>query len=760
VKAGTRDTVDDVAVDDGEALRALARLLAPGAGRSSPPPLPRWIVRRQGALARLVGPPDVACILVDAPAGYGKTTILATLADDDERPCAWLTLGRTDDDPTALLAHLLLALDQIEPMATDAFEQVLLSDADLATVRLPRFAKLVERIERPFLLAVDDAHQLATRDACDVIRVLVEHVPPGASVAIATRDASRLGIGRARAGGRVLDLETRDLAMSVDEGTRLLRGCGLDVAGDQAAGLVEKTEGWPAGLYLCTLALRDASPTTIGAMGGRDRLVAEYLGNEMLSAATADQVEFMLHTSILDRLSGPMCEAVLARADAGSLLEELAHGNYLIVPLDESGTYRYHHMFQDLLRDELERRDPRAVPDLHRRASEWFEADGDHDAAILHAHQAGDRARRTELIWRHGALYNGSGRTATVVRWLALLTNEEIASEPALAITAAWSCFTGGSVDELEAWLAFAERAVDDELPDGAPVGAAVALLRALVARDGLTAMRLDAATAYRLDRADSPYRAVASLLEGAAARLLGDPAAARVCLERAVAIGELLIPSPRVHALGVLAQLAADGGQWGEAGSTIDRALALATEFSLQERPESSLAYGAGALIASRIGDTLLARDRCKHAGWLLTALKNVTPWIAIEAHMNVARVQLFLGDVPAARASVAVASRMLAGFPDPGLLPDLLSEVKRCVDSAEVPLELATAPLTTAELRVLRFLPTHLSFAQIGDELFVSRNTVKTQAIAVYRKLEVSSRADAVERARSLGLLDRSAS
>lgn len=188
-----------------------------------------------------------------------------------------------------------------------------------------------------------------------------------------------------------------------------------------------------------------------------------------------------------------------------------------------------------------------------------------------------------------------------------------------------------------------------------------------------------------------------------------------------------------------------------------IDRTLALATEFSLQERPESSLDYGAGAHIASRAGDTTLARDRCKHASWLLATLKNVTPWIAIEAHINVARVQLFLGDVPAARASVAVASRMLTRFPDPGVLPDLLMDVRRCVDSAELPLELAVAPLTTAELRVLRFLPTHLSFAQIAEELFVSRNTVKTQAIAVYRKLGVSSRALAVAQANELGLLER---
>ena len=185
--------------------------------------------------------------------------------------------------------------------------------------------------------------------------------------------------------------------------------------------------------------------------------------------------------------------------------------------------------------------------------------------------------------------------------------------------------------------------------------------------------------------------------------------------------------------------------------------ALALANQFSLQERPESSLDYGAGALIAARTGNATLAREHCKHANWLLSSLKNVSPWIAIEAHINVAHVQLFLGDVPAARASVAVASRMLAEFPDPGLLPELLANVKRAVGSAEIPLELATAPLTAAELRILRFLPTHLSFAQIADELFVSRNTVKTQAIAVYRKLEVSSRAEAVERARGLGLLER---
>jgi LuxR family maltose regulon positive regulatory protein len=455
-----------------------------------------------------------------------------------------------------------------------------------------------------------------------------------------------------------------------------------------------------------------------------------------------------------------VCDAVLERTDSAGMLEELAGKNRFVVPLDGTGDwYRYHHLFQDLLRAELERRDAGAIERLHRRASIWFEARGDADEAIRHAQAAHDTERVIELIWRHAPFFIATGRSATVIGlWLAPFSAAEMAAEPALAIITAWCCFTDGDVDQIEAWLTFAEGATGRTLPDGSPVQSSVAVLRALGGRQGVSAMRADAAKAVELLPADSPFVALAWLFEGAAARLLGEAETARACLERAVSIGELLLPSSAIHAQGLLALLAIDHDEWAEASRLVARVLAGVDELHLHERPDASLLFSTAALVAAHEGSTTAARELSKRSDWLFAALKSLSPWIAAEIRINLARVALFLGDVPATQRSLALAGRILTDYPDAGSLSARLDAVRQQVSVADLPLGLAATPLTAAELRVLRYLPTHLSFAQIADELFVSRNTVKTQAIAVYRKLDVSSRAEAVERARGLGLVEAS--
>jgi LuxR family transcriptional regulator, maltose regulon positive regulatory protein len=451
---------------------------------------------------------------------------------------------------------------------------------------------------------------------------------------------------------------------------------------------------------------------------------------------------------------------VLERTDSAGILEELAGANRFVVPLDGTGDwYRYHHLFQDLLRAELERRDASAVGRLHRQASSWFEAHGHVDEAIRHGQAAGDVERVVALIWRHALFFLATGRSATVIDlWLSPFSASEIAAEPALSVITAWCCFTDGDVDQIEAWLTFAEGATGRTLPDGSPVQSSVAVLRALGGRGGVTEMRADAAMAVELLPADSPFVALARLFEGAAARLLGEAESARTCLERAVSIGELLLPASGVHAQALLALLAIDRDEWAEASSLVTRALANVDELHLHERPGMSLIFSTAALVAAHEGSTTAARELSKRSNWLLAALKGLSPWITAEIRINLARVELFFGDVSAAQGSLARAERILADYPDAGSLATRLEAVRRQVSVTNRTLGLAAAPLTAAELRVLRYLPTHLSFAQIADELFVSRNTVKTQAIAVYRKFDVSSRAEAVARARDLGLVDAS--
>ncbi len=744
---------DPEAADDD--LRAFARALAPGGVRVAAPPVPTGIVHRGKAAHRLGDGTTARCVLVTAPAGYGKTTLLASLAEGDERPCAWLTLGRADNDPTSLLARVLLGLDGVERVPDVAFEQIVVSDASLEEVRLPRLVDVLAT-RSPFVLVLDDAHLLDAPQACAVVRTLVEHVPDSSRVAIATRDASRLGLARARAGGSVLDLATADLTMSATEGAQLLRGAGLSLVDEEAEALVELTEGWPAALYLCALALRDAAPGSIASFGGGDRAIAQYLADEVLGSVAEDRLDFMLRTSVLDRLSGPLCDHVLGVSGSAAMLDSLADANRLVVPMDRAGEwYRYHHLFQDLLVAELARRDPGAIRDLHVRAGTWLEAAGDADEAMRHAHAGGDRERAVALVWHHAPFFIATGRDDTVARWLAPFPPGEIVSTPALSVMAAWRAFAAGDTEEMSAWLASLSDSSEERLPSGAPVQAAVALLRALEGRDSAQ-MRADAALAYREDVPESPFRPVAALLEGVAARLLGDANGARASFERALPLGELLTPSVAMHALAFQALMADDEGRIDEAAVLAARSLDKAYEIHFTERPQGCIPFSVGALVAAHEGRTNDARELAKHAEFLLLGLRGFGPWISVEFRIQLARVALALGESAEARRLLAVAERVVVDHPGLGSLPGRLEQLRHVADAAGMPLGLHATPLTAAELRVLRYLPTHLSFAQIADELFVSRNTVKTQAIAIYRKLEVSSRGEAVERARALGLIE----
>jgi LuxR family transcriptional regulator, maltose regulon positive regulatory protein len=482
------------------------------------------------------------------------------------------------------------------------------------------------------------------------------------------------------------------------------------------------------------------------------------LREETLRALPDRSREFLIRTSVLDQVSGPLCDAVVERSDSATMLEDLARSNLFVVPLDRRGEwYRYHHLFSDLLRSELRRREHSLQPVLHQRASAWLDGHGDADGAIGHALAAHDMERVAALIWRDAPAFLTTGRAETVGRWLEPLTLDEIAAHPPLALTKAWWSLTAGDTAAIDHWAAVASNAGSEaSLPDGTSLRSAVVLLRALVGKDGLTRMRDDAALAFELDHAGSPYRPLARHLEGSALRLLGDHDGARASLEEGERLAGALSPATYVQCLVQLAMLALDEREWPEAGSLLDRAMRVVDQYFLGERPAMAGVYAAAALTHVRAGETVEARAESKHGLWLLESLTDVAPWYAVETGLVLARTNLLLGDVATARTLVNQAERTLNRYPDAGTLPERLRELVRMMDAETVPVGLEATPLTPAEMRVLRYLPTHLSFEAIADELFVSRNTVKTQAIAVYRKLGVSSRALAVEEARELGLIE----
>ena len=677
-------------------------------------------VPREGLVARLVGSVGVPLVVVCAPAGYGKTTLLGQWARRDPRPFVWLALGRAHRDPAVLAAEVGLAL-----AAAPA--------------------------DAPYVLVVDGADALEIPAAAAVIAGAVATLPPGGQVAVGCRIQPALPLGRLLAERRVLRVGAEELALDDAGAGALLRGEGLDLPADEVAALVRRAEGWPAGLSLAALALRERGGSALGDLGGDDRVVAEYLRDELLGPTPPETVDFLVRTSVLDRLSGPLCDAVLGRSGSGVVLRDLHRARMLVVPLDRTEEwYRYHGLLADLLRGELRRREPGLVRELHGRASRWYEREGDREAAVRHARAAGDLSRAAGLVWDGVPGCYGRGRVEVLERWLTGFDADQLASSSRLALTAAW-CALERDGAAVEAWTAAAEHS-----PGAGPeLRPALALLRAAVARDGIEAMRRDAALAYRLEPDESPWRAFACLLEGVGHDLAGDPGRARRCLQEGANRAGALIPAVAAPCLARLALLALGDGDWDRATRLALRARAQAERAGLREYATMALVYPVSGLILARSGRAREARADLAHGGDLVDRMAEVAPWLAVEARITLARAALLLGDLAGGRRLVAEAGRRLrCDEALSGLRPRLeAARDTTAMDPAGSPA--GAGSLTTAEMRVLRYLPTHLSFREIAGQLYVSRFTVKSQALAVYRKLGATSRAEAVERARGLGLL-----
>ena len=390
------------------------------------------LVARAALVDQLRSGPPVA--LISGPAGSGKTTLLAQWAAADERPFAWLTVTESDNDLAVLIAYLTRALDSVSPLAPEALSGLTVRGADGTTVLLPRLGRALFDRTEPIVLVLDDVHLLTAPKCQSALGVLVSHLPPGSQLGLASRGELAVPRARLRVQRDLVEIGPAQLALAPDEGAELVRLAGLDLDDDSAASLVERTEGWAAGLYLAALALRDNPAATEAASGfsGDDKVVADYLRHELLAMFPESLVQFLSRTSVLDELSGPLCDAVLDSSGSQATLEELERSNLFVIPLDRTADqFRYHHLFGDLLRAELRHREPELQPVLHARASTWYEQHGDIDATVRHARLGGDIDRAAGLIWRVAPVYLGSGRDLTITRWLDVVRSGRHGRPPA-----------------------------------------------------------------------------------------------------------------------------------------------------------------------------------------------------------------------------------------------------------------------------------------------------------------------------------------
>ena len=355
---------------------------------------------------------------------------------------------------------------------------------------------------------------------------------------ISTRSDPPLGLGRLRARGEVNELRTEQLAFSEEVATSLLgERLGLSIGRADIHELLERTEGWPAGVYLAALSMRDRDPHAfVSSLRGRSRYIVDLLAEEVLATLSEEERRFMVRTSVLESMSGPLCDEVLEMEGSGKVLRELAHSNLLVVPLDDGrGWYRYHRLFADFLLYELNT-DPKLVPVLHRRASIWFEREGHLDKAIEHAAAAGEYERAGQLIARHWFGYVVTGHTATLRGWLDPLSEDFVGRAAPPSIVEAWICALQGQREETERFLMLAEDSnYQGNLPDGtASVEAGVTLVRGFFGYGGVGPWVEAAEQATRLeDGRVSPRTALACTGLGMGRYCSGDTAGPGVCSKK-----------------------------------------------------------------------------------------------------------------------------------------------------------------------------------------------------------------------------------
>jgi LuxR family transcriptional regulator, maltose regulon positive regulatory protein len=716
-------------------------------------------VPRTALVNRLRAAQSVPVIAMVAPAGYGKTTALAQWSERDRRPFAWISIDGRDNDPAVLLRHLAAALDGCEPLDPTVLRALRAPGEQLWTSAVPRLASALASLESPVVVVLDDAACLRSKESADLLAVLAQHIGDGSTLALSGRMLPPLPIAQLRASGRLLEIGTDLLALSCREAEALLRASDVQLSDEHVAALVERTEGWAAGLYLAALATRDGGGRDPAGFTGDDRYLADYLRSACLDALTPVRLDFLRRTSMLEWMSGPLCDAVLERTDSARELEALEGEGLFLVPLDHRRErFRYHGLFRDLLGRELDQHEGASEGPLHRRAAAWLETAGDADAAIGHAAAAGDMDHVAGLVGGMALSECDAGRVAAVEGWLGLFHDAELDRYPAVAAACAWVCALRGRVTVAERRLAAAERGIAVEPP---PLGAEaarplIALVRAALCRDGVERMREDAEAAVAGLPVGDALHAQALVLLGVAFKLLGTVDAADETLEsaaeEAAASGATATLIAALTERALVAVVRDDGDV---AERLALEARVIGSHAAPPETAFGALAAAVSARFLLRHGHWDEARAELATAERLRPTVTRAIPWLGVQTLRELARARLALRDTDGARAIASEAAAILSRRPDLGVVGPHVGALRAELDDQRNGRAGRESRLTSAELSLVPLLATHLTFREIGERRYVSRNTVKTQAISIYRKLGVSSRTDAIAEATRLGLL-----
>ncbi len=731
----------------------------------APPRPPAGLIERPRIMEALDSGDEAALTLVAAPAGYGKTTAVRAWAASRNAALAWVTLDSGDNDPSRMWTYATAAVDRVRhDLAGRALRQLGLAGGVIES-SIDELLNGIEAYGEPLVMVFDDLQTVTDGDALASIEYALRRVPPNGRVIAITRADPALGLAQLRARGALAELRASELAFTRGEADDFLLRRRVDLQADDLELLHERTEGWPAALLLAALWLRSVEDPHLAVerFGGDHRFVADYLSHEVIASLPDVARSFLLRVAVLGRFTTELADDVLGRGDSARLVEELERANLFVVRLEHGGWYRVHSLFAEFAGFQLAADDPAAVREIHRRAARWLRARGLAVEAVAHGAAAGDHEFVADLLAEYHLLLIRSGRARTLRRWVQTLPDEYVVAHPALAVGAATAATMIGKAVERRRLLHLADRA-KTEYPERftAYVHAVAGMVRATAVDRDVAEAVAEGRRAVEIAQESADEVLVAAL--GGYARALylaGDPDQAWAAALRAVEHPDAARRPPgHAFARSTLALVAADRGRLESARVHAEVAK------SIVGRAGSSRSW-LGAHASAALGCVSAAEGRLAEAEReLATVERFFRDEVATVHHawllVVLARVRCRRGRLDAARTTLASARATIGELGDCGQVPSLADDVERELEGASSRAGNGEVldPPSGAELAVLQLLAGDLSTRQIAGELFLSPNTIRTHTRAIYRKLAVNSRADAVARADALGLLGQTQS
>ena len=724
-------------------------------------------VPRPRILDALDGVHEAAVTLVAAPPGYGKTTVVRTWCAQREAAVAWVTLDATDNDPTRLWSYVATAADRVRNgLGRGALQRLMLPGGSIEFA-VDELMNALATFDRELVIVLDDLHEVTDGDCMSSIDYALARRPPSVHFVLITRTDPALELAAFRAGGSLVELRMDSLAFTTDEARALLvEGADIDLSADDIETLYRRTDGWPAALVLASVWLRgvDDPQRAVSEFGGEHRFVAEYLSEVTLGTLADDTREFLLRASALERFTAELCDDVLGRSDSRSKLKSLERSNLLVTRLERGGWYRIHPLFADFARFRLASEAPDSEREINRRAALWCLDRGLLVEAVEHAFAGGQYGIVARILVENHNAFIRTGRSRTLLRYTRALPGSLISEHPELAVAAAVATtVVGQGALERRRSLQLVRRA-QSAAPERVSryVEAAAAAARAMAIEPDIAEAVREGRHAVSLALDGEDEAAVFSLSACATALYFAGE------LEEAWDMAMQAVEHPDIqqraagHAMAriALALVALDRGWLEAARLHAETAKVLLGDIGSSRTWLGAQAAAALGSVNAAEGNLVQAEHELAHAERLFR--DEVASVHHTWALLLLARVRSRRGRLDAAESELESASAALRELGEGGRLRVLADEVEAEIVEAVTRARSGEvlAPPSAAELAVLRLLATNFTAPEIAAQLHLSVNTVRSHTRALYRKLGVSTRADAVARAAKRGLLEQTKS